>query len=151
MRGLWRHKVGHLPIFSSLNDFLISATIESWITIADSFKIIGHNKSNVHTGIYRFNKWMFQWSGLLIEPNRIYFDLLQRKNRKAWTFGHCLSTKRHTEVVLFQGWMRLNCFCPWALSLDSEGKCFVQIGILFNQITWGQSVKCSTLESCCKK
>ena len=44
---------------------------------------------------------MLQWTGLLVEPNREYFEQLVQKNRKAWLFGFCLSTKRHPEVVLF--------------------------------------------------
>ena len=42
-----------------------------------------------------------QWTGLLIEPNARYFSDLLLKHRNAWSFAHCLSTKKHPEVVLY--------------------------------------------------
>jgi len=44
---------------------------------------------------------LFQWTGLLVEPNLWYYNKLLQKNRKAWSIGHCLSSKTHPEVVLF--------------------------------------------------
>ena len=41
------------------------------------------------------------WDGLLIEANPIAFDLLVRKQRKAWSINVCLSTRPFPEVIEF--------------------------------------------------
>ena len=41
------------------------------------------------------------WTGVLVEPNPIAFQKLQRKRRKAWTINACLSRSKHPETVLF--------------------------------------------------
>jgi len=41
------------------------------------------------------------WTGLLVEPNPDVFQMLNVKHRKAWLFGHCLSTNTTPETVDF--------------------------------------------------
>ena len=43
----------------------------------------------------------YGWSGLLVEPNPVAFDLLMKKHRKAWAINVCLSTKAHPQIVEF--------------------------------------------------
>jgi len=42
-----------------------------------------------------------RWTGLLIEPNPDAFELLKKKNRKAWLLGNCLSTNSTSSIVDF--------------------------------------------------
>ena len=41
------------------------------------------------------------WSGILIEPNPVAFDLLLKKQRKAWSINACLSKVPYPEVIEF--------------------------------------------------
>ena len=41
------------------------------------------------------------WSGLLIEPNPIAFNLLLNKQRKVWSINACLSKIPYPQVIHF--------------------------------------------------
>ena len=41
------------------------------------------------------------WTGVLIEPNPVAFDMLLTKNRKAWSINTCLSRKPFPEIIPF--------------------------------------------------
>ena len=47
-----------------------------------------------------FELWR-DWSGILVEANPAEYEKLLEKNRKAFSFGFCLSSKAHPEVVDF--------------------------------------------------
>ncbi|RXG53409.1 hypothetical protein Avbf_10361, partial [Armadillidium vulgare] len=46
----------------------------------------------------------FGWSGLLIEPNPLEYELLARKNRKAYLANCCLSLISRTSEVFLRLW-----------------------------------------------
>lgn len=48
-----------------------------------------------------FFEVVHKWSGLLVEPNPYVYQDLVKKNRKAWTFPNCFSTKTKPEIVKF--------------------------------------------------
>lgn len=43
----------------------------------------------------------FEWTGILIEPNPVAFNLLLQKKRNAWSINACLSTRPVVEIKLF--------------------------------------------------
>ncbi|XP_018016795.2 protein Star-like [Hyalella azteca] len=57
-------------------------------------------------GETRSNSLVFEktlgWRGLLIEGDPKNYELVRKKNRKAWTVGACLSTKPHPHSVMFK-------------------------------------------------
>ena len=58
---------------------------------------------------------LFQWTGLLVEPNPDFHDALLSKQRNAWILPHCLSTKTTPIIVdffadLFMGGIISNMF-----------------------------------------
>ncbi|KAA0185300.1 hypothetical protein HAZT_HAZT005211 [Hyalella azteca] len=57
-------------------------------------------------GETRSNSLVFEktlgWRGLLVEGDPKNYDLILKKNRKAWTTNACLSTKPYPHSVMFQ-------------------------------------------------
>ncbi|KAA0203323.1 hypothetical protein HAZT_HAZT000366, partial [Hyalella azteca] len=57
-------------------------------------------------GETRSNSLVFEktlgWQGLLIEGDPKNYELVRKKNRKAWTVGACLSTKPYPHSVMFE-------------------------------------------------
>ena len=61
------------------------------------------------------------WTGLLLEPDHGMFQLLQRKNRKAWSANVCLSPHYYPYKVNKKLNMLFNLFI--LRSLESHGSC----------------------------
>jgi len=76
------------------------------------------------------------WTGLLVEPNPDDFSKLKQLKRKAFAFGHCLSTKTTPETVLFDASGK-----PWKLRLIKNeliGISFFEKGLLGGIINCGK-------------
>ncbi|KAK7076641.1 hypothetical protein SK128_015310 [Halocaridina rubra] len=61
--------------------------------------------------------WLEQtkgWTGLLVEPDKISFETMQMRHRKAWTSNTCLSNKAYPKQTVHISWhARDKIDMPW--------------------------------------
>ncbi|XP_068207403.1 uncharacterized protein [Palaemon carinicauda] len=53
------------------------------------------------------------WSGLLVEADRKSFDILRKKNRKAWSSPACISTEVYPKEVVLSSFVRQGKTSVW--------------------------------------
>ncbi|CAL4124962.1 unnamed protein product [Meganyctiphanes norvegica] len=105
-------------------------------------KILGDQKNGFFIecgaldGETRSNTLVFEkelgWSGLLIEGDPKNFQLVQKKNRKAWSINTCLSSKPYPNTVLFEQHFNIGKISKLSPSSNKKGYTQVQCLPLFS-------------------